>query len=107
LGILESGKTVQGKANDSTNAVPDVRKCTILALGELGDSRATEDLIGILTDKEEKNDVRFAAASALGEIGDSRATEALKAALNDKTVDNEIKNKVLLILSKTKSQESQ
>ena len=105
IGVLESGKGLQGKAQDSTNANVDVRKSAILALGELGDTRATEDLIGILTDKDEKNVVRTAAASALGEIGDPKAVETLKKVIDDKSVDNRIKKKALLALNKTKSQE--
>jgi HEAT repeat protein len=103
--VLESGKSYNGKANDSTNAIVDVRKSTILALGELGDTRATEDIIDILTDKTEKKDVRLAAASALGEIGDPRAVETLKTVIDNKSIDREIRKKAFLALSKTKSQE--
>lgn len=105
IGVLESGKSYKGKVNDSTNAIVDVRKSTILALGELGDNRATEDLIEILTDKEEKKDVRLAAASALGEVSDQRAVEALKIVIDNKSMDKEIKKKAFVALSKTKSQE--
>lgn len=105
IGVLESGKTYNGKVNDSTNALPDVRKSTILALGELRDTRATESLIGILTDKDEKEDVRLAAASALGEIKDPRAVETLKTVFDNKSMDTDIRKKALLALSKTKSPE--
>jgi HEAT repeat protein len=105
IGVLESGKGPQGKAQDSTNANADVRKSAILALGELGDTRATDDLIGILTDKEEKNDVRIAAASALGEIGASGTAGTLKGVIDDNKTDNRIKKKALLALGKTKNQE--
>lgn len=105
IGVLESGKGAQGKAQDSTNANVDVRKSAILALGELGDTRTTDDLIGILTDKEEKNDVRIAAASALGEIGASGTVGTLKGVIDDNKTDNRIKKKALLALGKTKNQE--
>lgn len=105
IGVLESGKSYKGKVNDSTNAIIDVRKSTILALGELRDPRATEDLIGILNDKDEKKDVRLAAASALGELSDQRAIETLKTVIDNKSMDKEIKKKAFVALSKTKSQE--
>jgi HEAT repeat protein len=105
MGVLESGKTYNGKVNDSTNALPDVRKSTILALGELGDTRATESLIGILTDNAEREDVRLAAASALGEIKDPRAVETLKTVLDNKSMDMDIRKGALFALSKTESQE--
>ena len=103
--VLESGKSYKGKANDSTNAIIDVRKSAVLALGELRDTRATQDLIGILTDKEEKKEVRLAAASALGEIRDPKAVETLKTILDDTSMDKEIKKKAILALSNNKNQE--
>lgn len=105
IGVLESGKVYNGKVNDSTNAIPDVRKSAILALGELGDTRATEHIIGILNDKNERKDVRLAAASALGQIRDPRAVETLKTVYDNESTDIDIRKKALLILSKTQSQE--
>jgi len=105
IGILESGKISQGKAQDNTNTNTDVRKSVVLALGEIGGTRATEALIVVVTDKEERNDVRTVAAAALGETGDLRAVETLKMVLNDNSVDNRIKKKALIALGKTKNQE--
>jgi HEAT repeat protein len=105
IGVLESGKSYKGKANDSINAIVDVRQSAILALGELRDTRATSSLIGILTDKEERNDVRMVAASALGEIGAPGTVETLKGIIADNKTDNRIKKKAFLALSKTKNQD--
>lgn len=105
IGVLESGKAYNGKVNDSTNAIVDVRKSTILALGELEDTRATGNLIGVLTTKEEKKDVRLAAAAALGEIKDPIAVETLKTVIDNKSVDADIKKKTLLALSKYKNKD--
>lgn len=54
----------------------------IVALGNIGDSRAMESLIYALHDV--RSMVRKHAAEALGECGDHRALDALKALLNDK-----------------------
>jgi HEAT repeat protein len=105
IGILESGRSHQGKANDSINAVVDVRKSAILALGEIGGTRATEALNVVLIDKEERSDVKMTAALALGETGDSKALETLKMLIDDKTVDNKVKKSVLLALGKNKNKE--
>lgn len=105
IGVLKSGKVRQGKTNDSTNAIVNVRESATLALGELRDPRATDDLIDILTDKTENKDVRLAAVSALGEIGDSRALETLKTVIDNKSIDREIRKKAFRALSKTKSQD--
>jgi HEAT repeat protein len=103
--VLDSGKISQGKAQDNTNTNTDVRKSVILALGEIGGSRATEALFNVTTDKEEKYDVRMTAASALGEINDPRIVETFKTLINDKTTDNGSKKKALIAIGKTKNQE--
>jgi HEAT repeat protein len=57
------------------------------ALGDFGDARAVEPLVGLLSDKtldpEGTRDVRARAAASLGMIGDKRAVESLIAALLD------------------------
>jgi HEAT repeat protein len=54
---------------------------SIEALGEIGDSRAVELLITLLTDKDVI--VRYSAAKALGAMGDSRAFAPLVQLLHD------------------------
>jgi hypothetical protein len=51
------------------------------ALGEMGDERAVEPLIGLLHDR--RRDLREAAADALGKIGDPRAIVPLSVTLKD------------------------
>ncbi len=104
--ILETGKSSEGKKNNSMNANADVRKSAVLALGEIGSTDATETLIGILTDEGETLEVRTAAASALGNIEDPRAVETLKQVLDDKTMHESIRNEAFLAFSKTKDQET-
>lgn len=53
----------------------------IKILRKIGDARAVEPLIGLLTDKDKY--VRFQAAFALGELGDPRAVEPLINTLTD------------------------
>lgn len=56
--------------------------CTIIeSLGQIGNVKSVEPLIGYLTHKESK--VRECTAAALGKIRDTRAVEPLIAALND------------------------
>jgi HEAT repeat protein len=52
------------------------------ALGEIGDNRAYEHLVGLLDDPD--HDVRFACVVAMGAIGDERATGPLEEACKDK-----------------------
>jgi len=62
-----------------------LRQATIWALGQIGDTRATNPLIEALKDKQWK--VREIAAEALGEIGDARSIEPLAVALKDQIKD--------------------
>jgi HEAT repeat protein len=52
------------------------------ALGEIGDKRAYEHLVGLLSDPD--HDVRFACVVALGAIGDERARGPLNEACRDR-----------------------
>jgi HEAT repeat protein len=54
---------------------PGVRRQAVIALGDLGDRRATGAIIGSLKDRDD--DVRLEAVVALGKIGDPRAVEPL------------------------------
>lgn len=54
---------------------PELRRRTVLALGEIGDTRATEPLIAALNDTDE--DVRDQVFDALGNIKDIKAVETL------------------------------
>jgi hypothetical protein len=60
---------------------PLLGKKAAQALGEIGDDRAVEPLIGALGDQ--RQDVRKTAAEALGKIGDVRAIEPLSRATGD------------------------
>jgi HEAT repeat protein len=57
-----------------------VRQVAARGLGQIGDARAVEPLIGALRGRE---DVRAVAAQALGQIDDGRAVEPLISALKD------------------------
>ena len=57
-----------------------VRQLAARGLGEIGDARAVEPLIGALKGRE---DLRAAAAEALGQIDDARAVEPLVDSLKD------------------------
>jgi len=59
-----------------------VRLAAVDALGEIGDSRATDHLVTMLGDPDQ--DVRFACVVALGSISDERSVGPLAAACNDK-----------------------
>ncbi|MCQ8893859.1 MAG: HEAT repeat domain-containing protein [Methanolinea sp.] len=63
------------------NPEDEVREEAARALGELGDRRAVDPLIGLLSD--ENRYVRREAAKSLGRIGDERAIPALISALKD------------------------
>ena len=54
---------------------PTVRRQAVIALGDRGDRRATEEIIRLLKDSDD--DVRLEAVIALGKIGDARAVEPL------------------------------
>lgn len=105
IGVLDSGKLIDGRAKDSANANEDLRKSVVLALGGIGSSEATEALTGILTDKEEKLSGRMAAASALGAIGDPQAVQTLKNVFDDTGTDANLRKQAFLALGQTKNQE--
>jgi HEAT repeat protein len=65
-----------------------IREAAAGALGDIGDKRAVEPLIGALSD--DKTWVRRSAVEALGEIGDSRAVEPLIKALEDEDPDGRL-----------------
>jgi HEAT repeat protein len=60
---------------------PLVRRDAAEALGQMGDARAVEPLLEVLTDPD--RDVRIGAANALGQIGDLSAVEPLLGSLRD------------------------
>ncbi|MCX5671526.1 MAG: HEAT repeat domain-containing protein, partial [Planctomycetota bacterium] len=64
-----------------TDPMPGVRFEAARALGNAGDSRAFESLVGVLGDSNEQ--VRVMAAMALGELGDQRAVEHLAKIFRD------------------------
>lgn len=106
INILGSGKGAEGKRIDSLNTYPDVRKSTVLALGGIGGTEATQALTGVLNDNEEIPEVRIAAASALGNIGSPEAVSALKIVFDNQSTNMNIRNAALLALGKTKNQET-
>jgi len=67
----------------------DVRRNAIIALGNLGDSRAIEPLIVMLKDETKLNERRLA-AYALSRIEDERRIEPLLEALSDSAVRSDI-----------------
>jgi HEAT repeat protein len=63
---------------------PDARRSeVILALGELKDQKAVDDLIAIAKNSDEDKIRRVYAADALGKIGDARALPVLKAMFSE------------------------
>lgn len=66
--------------NDSDSS-GSVHQKVVEALGQIGDARAVEPLIGVLNHRDWH--VREAAVEALGKIGNARAINPLMAALND------------------------
>ncbi|HII79935.1 MAG TPA: HEAT repeat domain-containing protein [Methanosarcina sp.] len=106
INVLESGKEAEGRRIDSLNTYPDVRKSTVLALGGIGGTEATQELTGVLTDDGEKLEVRIAAASALGNIGSPEAASTLKTVFDNQSMNMDIRKAALLALGKTKNQET-
>jgi HEAT repeat protein len=104
--ILETGKETEGKRKDSLNAVADVRKSTVLALGGIGGTEATQALIGVINDDGEIAEVRVAAASALGNIGSPEAVNTLKTVFNNQSMDMSVRKGALLALGKTSNEEA-
>jgi HEAT repeat protein len=62
-----------------------LRRNAIIALGEIGDSRATQDLIPFLSDSS--IDLRTATVRALGQIADPRAAAPLVATIAERHAD--------------------
>jgi HEAT repeat protein len=65
-----------------SDAMPEVRRWSAWALGEIADVRAVSSLIRAL-ERDQVGEVRQWSAWALGEVGDARAHEALTAATRD------------------------
>ncbi len=63
---------------------PDVRRAAAVILGEIGDPRATPDLVACLSDDDDVN-VRTAAAEAVGSIRDPRAVPHLASLLHGRS----------------------
>jgi HEAT repeat protein len=104
--ILETGKEAEGKRKDSLNAGVDVRKSTVLALGGIGGTEATQALIGVINDEGEIPEVRVAATSALGNIGSPEAVNTLKKVFDNQSMNMNVRNGALLALGKTENQEA-
>jgi HEAT repeat protein len=85
--LSQSGSTAEGelaleKLKDME--YPESRKPElILALGKLKYAGASEELIGIVSDRDAERVWRMYAAISLGELGDSRAVPALKAMFSE------------------------
>ena len=80
---MEKNKDIEGLIKNLKHKNLNIRRRAAGALGRLGDSRAVEPLIGILTDTGivlEKDSLYLQGdvAKALGEIGDERAVKALE-----------------------------
>lgn len=106
INVLESGKEAEGKRKDSLNAIGDVRKCAVMALGAIGGTEATQAVIGVINDEGEIPEVRVAATSALGNIGSPEAVNALKTVFDNQSMNMNVRNGALLALSKTENKEA-
>jgi HEAT repeat protein len=104
--ILETGKEAEGKRKDSLNAGVDVRKSTVMALGGIGGTEATQALIGVINDEGEIPEVRVAATSALGDIGSPEAVNTLETMFNNQSMNMSVRNGAFLALGKTENQEA-
>jgi hypothetical protein len=82
------------KIEDLKNEDIRVRNAAAKALGNIGDLRAVDSLIGALSDKAAF--VRCAAAEALGKIGDQRAVDSLIEATKDE--DNLVRKSAVTAL---------
>ena len=63
----------------------DIQESAVRALGDLGDERAVEPLIGLLS--HEDSDIQYYAVQALGDLGDERAVEPLIGLLSHEDSD--------------------
>jgi HEAT repeat protein len=82
-----------------------LRCLLIIVLGETGDFKVTETLVGLLLDKNEEFRIRYTAAHALGRIGDHSAIDSLVSVLEDPK-DRDIKAAVasaLIALDETRT----
>ncbi|MCC7210816.1 MAG: hypothetical protein E3K40_09250 [Candidatus Brocadia sp.] len=79
LGKREAGDALVSALSKNTDL--SIVCAIIEALGQIGDPRAVDPLLGFLTHKEPQ--VRECTAAALGKLRDGRAVNALIAALND------------------------
>ncbi|MDD1716209.1 MAG: HEAT repeat domain-containing protein [Methanolinea sp.] len=83
--IREMGKNGQPAVDFLIQALTDqdkrVRIAAAHALGEIGDRRCFESLVGMLSDQDK--DIRFISAAALGRLGDPRAIEPLSGICTD------------------------
>ena len=79
LGVLhfrsQVRKAVQPLMELLKDDAAEVREAAAAALGEIGDSTATDLLIPLLQDSN--TNVRFASARSLGKLGEAKATESL------------------------------
>ncbi len=76
-----------------------VRCLSVIALGELGDRRAVDGLLALLSDRGSPLvRTRGLAAQALGKMGDQRAVEALIAAVLDPRESEWVKDNVVWAL---------
>jgi HEAT repeat protein len=80
VGLLESRGTLQRARRRLRSRSPVRRAGAAELLGRAGDTRATEDMLRLLSDRDV--DVRSATARALGKMGDPAAVPALLAALD-------------------------
>jgi len=80
---LREKKDVEGLIRKLETGKPKEQSTAAYALGEIGDERAAEPLIGLLERVETDGDVCIAIVNALGKLGNDRAVEALVRALSD------------------------
>ena len=80
------------------------RKKAIQTLGEIGDSRAVDPLVGILQGAEEK--LKSTTAEALGRIGDKRVLQPLMSILSEYTLPPEVREKAIWALWQLEAKEA-
>lgn len=83
--LVQIGKpAIEPLISTLSNSDADVRRNTVIALGEIGDAHAVEPLVSALSDPDAN--VRYRAAIALGKIGEP-AVEPLVSALSDRVAN--------------------
>src|SRR5919109_1556279 len=87
---LREGRDVYGLIVALWHRRKAARRAAAVALGDLGDQRAVDPLIGALQEDGPRA-VRLAAVRAVGDLRDERATRPLVALVEDDSEDREVR----------------